>query len=311
MPQIGAQARSEPLSEEIRRGRNRLAATVVLGHAVKHIYNSGLHSVLLAVLKNDLGLSGAQFGLLSTSGEITSGATTMVAGYLGDRFANRSGVMLMISLGMMGISYYLLGTAPNYWLMFAAMLFVGIGPSLYHSPAIATLSRKFPDKRSFAISWHGTGGSVGEVVGPILTGGAYNGDISCRLPLERCAKTECRACTRVRRAHLPDDARHPNRERRDRIAARLLHLVVQAAAAQGDAGAGDDDCAAQHGTGRDDGVPAGISAGGSVDIRDSHRACLWQVSRLWGYWRSLQWASWQTSSGTKECWCLQRLRWAC
>ena len=175
MPQIGAQAGGEPLSEEIRRGRNRLAATVVLGHAVKHIYNSGLHSVLLAVLKNDLGLSGAQFGLLSTSGEITSGATTMVAGYLGDRFANRSGVMLMISLGMMGISYYLLGSAPNYWLMFAAMLFVGIGPSLYHSPAIATLSRKFPDKRSFAISWHGTGGSVGEVVGPILTGGLITG----------------------------------------------------------------------------------------------------------------------------------------
>jgi NNP family nitrate/nitrite transporter-like MFS transporter len=175
LPQIGAQAGNEPLSEEIRRGRNRLAATVVLGHAVKHIYNSGLHSVLLAVLKNDLGLSGAQFGLLSTSGEITSGATTMVAGYLGDRFANRSGVMLMISLGMMGISYYLLGSAPNYWLMFAAMLFVGIGPSLYHSPAIATLSRKFPDKRSFAISWHGTGGSVGEVIGPILTGGLIHG----------------------------------------------------------------------------------------------------------------------------------------
>ena len=163
------------VSEEIRRGRNRLAITVVLGHAIKHMYNSGLQSVILAVMKDDLGLTATQFGLLSTSGRVTSGATTMVAGYLGDRFANRSGVMLMISLSMMGISYFLLGSAPNYWLMFAAMLLVGIGPSLYHSPAIAALSRKFPDKRSFAISWHGTGGSVGEVIGPILTGGLIHG----------------------------------------------------------------------------------------------------------------------------------------
>ena len=163
------------VSEEIRRGRNRLAITVVLGHAIKHMYNSGLQSVILAVMKDDLGLTATQFGLLSTSGRVTSGATTMVAGYLGDRFANRSGVMLMISLSMMGISYFLLGSAPSYWLMLAAMLLVGIGPSLYHSPAIAALSRKFPDKRSFAISWHGTGGSIGEVIGPILTGGLIHG----------------------------------------------------------------------------------------------------------------------------------------
>lgn len=175
MTQAGAQTSTGILSEEIKRGRNRLAITVVLGHAIKHIYNAGMHSVLLAVMKDDLGLSGTQFGLLTTSGRVTSGATTMVAGYLGDRFANRSGIMLMISLGMMGVSYFLLGIAPNYWLMLAAMLLVGIGPSLYHSPAIASLSRKFPDKRSFAISWHGTGGSVGEFVGPILTGGLIHG----------------------------------------------------------------------------------------------------------------------------------------
>lgn len=163
------------VSPEVRRGRNQLAVTVVLGHAVKHIYNSGLQSVILATMKQDLGLTGAQFGLLSTSQRITSGATTMIAGYLGDRFANRSGLMLLISLSMMGVSYFLLGSAPNYWALFAVMLLVGIGPSLYHSPAIASLSRKFPDRRGFAISLHGTGGSVGEVVGPVLVGGLISG----------------------------------------------------------------------------------------------------------------------------------------
>ena len=163
------------VSPDIKRGRVQLAAAVVLGHAVKHMYNSGLQSVILAVIKDDLGLTGAQFGLLATSQRVTSGTTTMLAGFLGDRFANRSGLMLMISLGLMGVSYYLLGSAPSYWLLLAVMLLVGIGPSLYHPPAIASLSRKFPDRRGFAISLHGTGGSVGEVVGPVLTGGLISG----------------------------------------------------------------------------------------------------------------------------------------
>ena len=159
------------VSPEVRKGRNKLAVTVILGHAVKHLYNSALQVILLPVIKNDLALSGAQFGALSTAGQITGGVTTMWAGYLGDRFANRSGLMLAVSLGLMGGSYFLLGIAPNYWYLFAVMLLVGIGPSLFHPPAIASLSRKFPDRRGLAISLHGMGGSVGEVVGPVLTGG--------------------------------------------------------------------------------------------------------------------------------------------
>lgn len=158
------------VSADIKKGRVQLATTVVLGHAVKHIYNSALQVILLPVIKDDMALSGAQFGALATASRVTSGVTTMWAGYLGDRFANRSGLMLMISLGLMGFSYLILGSAPNYWVLFAVMFLVGIGPSLYHPPAIASLSRKFPEKRGFAISLHGTGGSVGEVVGPVLTG---------------------------------------------------------------------------------------------------------------------------------------------
>ena len=45
------------------------------------------------------------------------------------------------------------------------MMLMGIGPSLYHPPAISALSRKFPDRRGLLISLHGTGGSIGEVLG--------------------------------------------------------------------------------------------------------------------------------------------------
>ena len=78
--------------------------------------------------------------------------------------------MLFISLALMGVSYFLLGVAPSFWWVLGAMLLVGIGPSLYHPPAIASLSRKFPDRRGFAISLHGTGGSIGEMLGPVVVG---------------------------------------------------------------------------------------------------------------------------------------------
>lgn len=163
------------VSPEVRRGRNKLAATVVGGHAVKHIYNAALTFILLPVIKVSLGLTGTQLGLLSFSMRVTGGVTTMGAGYLGDRFANKSGLMLAISLSILGISFFLLGSATNFWYLFGVMLLVGIGPSIYHPPAIAALSRKFPDRRGFAISLHGTGGSIGNLVGPVLVGGLLAG----------------------------------------------------------------------------------------------------------------------------------------
>ena len=161
-----------PVSPELRRGRNRLAAAVSSGHAVKHIYNSGLQSILLPEIKLGLGLSATQLGALAFARQVTGWITTIGAGYLGDRFAHRASLMLGISLTLMGVSFFIAGNAATYWMMFGAMLLVGLGPSLYHPPAIGALSRRFPDKRGFAISLHGTGGSVGEVLGPITAAGA-------------------------------------------------------------------------------------------------------------------------------------------
>jgi len=48
------------VSPEIKEGRNQLAVTVVLGHAIKHIYNSGLSTILLPEIKLGLGLTGTQ-----------------------------------------------------------------------------------------------------------------------------------------------------------------------------------------------------------------------------------------------------------
>jgi MFS family permease len=95
----------------------------------------------------------------------------MTSGYLGDRFTGKTGIMLAISLAITGISYFFLGIAESYLFLLFAMLMVGIGPSMFHPPALGALSRRFPDRRAFAISMHGTGGSVGEMLGPLLAAG--------------------------------------------------------------------------------------------------------------------------------------------
>lgn len=166
-----ATARASRLTEEAKRGRVRLAWAVVVGHAFKHLYNSAWQSILMPEIKIGMGLGGVQFGVLAAVSRASSWVTTMVAGYLGDRFSNRAGVMLGISLGTMGISFFLAGIAPNYLVLLVAVLLMGFGPSLYHPPAISSLSRRFPDKRGFAISLHGTGGSAGEVMGPLAAAG--------------------------------------------------------------------------------------------------------------------------------------------
>ena len=44
------------LSPEILQGRNRLAVSVIIGHAIKHVFNSAL-PILLPLMKLDRGLS--------------------------------------------------------------------------------------------------------------------------------------------------------------------------------------------------------------------------------------------------------------
>jgi FSR family fosmidomycin resistance protein-like MFS transporter len=151
--------------------RGRFAAIIVIGHALKHTLTSSVQTAMIPELKLSLGLSATQVGALSTTQQITGWMATMSAGYLGDRFTKKTGLMLAFSLTMTGSALLIMSFAPGYGVLVIAMLFMGFGPSMFHPPAVGALSRRFADRRSFAISLHGTGGSVGEVLGPLVGAG--------------------------------------------------------------------------------------------------------------------------------------------
>src|SRR5207248_3157557 len=115
--------------------------------------------------------SDTQVGSLGSIQQFTGWFATISAGYLGDRFTRRTGLLLGISLGITATSLLLMGQATSYLMLAAAFLCLGFGPSMFHPPAVGSLSRRFADKRSFAISLHGTGGSIGEVLGPLVGAG--------------------------------------------------------------------------------------------------------------------------------------------
>ena len=156
---------------ELDPARSRFASTVVVGHAIKHTITSGLSSTIIPELKIQMGLSATQVGSLGSVQQFTGWGATISAGYLGDKAAHRVNLMLAASLGFTSLALLIIGLAPNYAVLVIGMLFMGFGPSAFHPPAIGALSRRFADRRAFAISLHGTGGSVGEMLGPLLAAG--------------------------------------------------------------------------------------------------------------------------------------------
>ena len=60
--------------------------------------------------------------------------------------------------------------ASNFPLLIIAIAIVSIPGALWHLPATAALSQRFPDRRGFAVSIHGFGSNIGNVLGPILAG---------------------------------------------------------------------------------------------------------------------------------------------
>jgi MFS family permease len=72
---------------------------------------------------------------------------------------------------LMGIATFTASFISTYQLMLLAILFMSIGPSMFHPPALGELARRFPNKRGLAVSMHGFGANIGEVLGPITIAG--------------------------------------------------------------------------------------------------------------------------------------------
>src|SRR5205814_1002664 len=126
--------------------------------------------VLIPEIQKAFDLSNTQIGTLATARSIAGSTANLPAGFIADRMSHRWPVILALAMIMVGVFQFVMGSASSYTQLIMAAVVVNIGISFWHPPAIAALSQQFAHRRGFAIGMHGTGGSIGEALGPVIVG---------------------------------------------------------------------------------------------------------------------------------------------
>lgn len=153
----------------VRAGRIFLLGGLTLGHAIIHWYQQSF-VILLPEMKQTLGLDPVQTGALSSVRAISGGAANVPAGFISDLFRRQGALILAVSMAWIGLAYLLVGIAPTYALLLPAVALVGMGGAIWHPPAISVLSRRWAERRGFAVGLHGVGGSIGDTLAPLAVG---------------------------------------------------------------------------------------------------------------------------------------------
>ena len=161
---------SSPLaSADFRRSRPFILSSLAGGHSLFHWFLQSF-IVLLPEVQAAFQLSGVGVGAILTARELASGLVTLPGGVIADLLQRHWGKLLAGCVGVFSLAALVMGLSPVYPLLVVGMGAVAICHSIWHLPASASLSFHFPERRGMALSFHGVGGSIGDVVGPVVTG---------------------------------------------------------------------------------------------------------------------------------------------
>lgn len=148
--------------------RGFILTILALGHGVSHWIDQSF-PVLLPTIASSLGLGTFQIGIIAYVRQIGFGVGS-IPGLLVDMLRKYWGIMLAGCLIWTSISYILVGASFSYYMLIVTIFFASLPGALWHLPAAASLSRRFPDRRGFALSIHGFGGNIGNAIGPLTVG---------------------------------------------------------------------------------------------------------------------------------------------
>ena len=150
-----------PLGQDV-----KVIGLVGSAHVVSHFYQLALPP-LFPVLKDDLGVSYAALGLLSTVFFVASAVAQPAMGFLVDRIGARR--VLIAGIGLLGLSHLLMGLAPAYPAFVVLAVVGGVGNSVFHPADYSILTASVSEGRlGRAYSVHTVGGNVGWTLAPVV-----------------------------------------------------------------------------------------------------------------------------------------------
>jgi len=143
--------------------------SILLAIAVAHLFNDLLQAVIPAIypqLERTFGLSMAQIGIITLCFQLSSSVFQPLVGNYTDKnpkpYSQVFG-MLFTAIGIIILAY-----APSYHWILVAVIFVGIGSSIFHPESSRVAFLASGGRRSFAQAIFQLGGNTGTALAPLL-----------------------------------------------------------------------------------------------------------------------------------------------
>ena len=150
-----------------RQSRSFVLGSLALGHGVSHLMSQAF-PLLLTEISVTMGLNTAQKATLLAMRQVGSTAVNLGAGPVVDMVKPHWGPILAASMLLSAIFFAVVGMSPGLATLAFGVVLIAMPGSLWHLPAGAAISERFPDRRGFAISIHGFGSNIGNVLSPII-----------------------------------------------------------------------------------------------------------------------------------------------
>jgi sugar phosphate permease len=128
-----------------------------------------IFSVILPLIRQDLGLSDGELGLIASALVWTYGLLVPLAGFVGDRFSRRN--IIGFALLFWSLSTLSTGFCSTLWqFILLRGVATGGGEAFYAPPANALLGEKYPQNRAFVLSIHQTAVYAGIILSGLIAG---------------------------------------------------------------------------------------------------------------------------------------------
>jgi MFS family permease len=141
----------------------------ILAHLSHHLVTA-LPGPLLPYIRDEFALDYTRAGFIMSAFGVVYGLCQLPAGWLADRFGPR----ILLTIGIVGVSItgLLVGISPNYLVLIASLVLMGILGGGYHPASTTMISAAVaPRARGQALGYHMVGGSASYFLAPLIAAG--------------------------------------------------------------------------------------------------------------------------------------------